>query len=707
MNKKTKIQENKAITLIALVITIIVLIILAGVAINLTLGQNGLVTRAKQASENYRIAKEKEELQLEIADIQTQTIKEEGRVATLQDLYNKIDKMKFAIEISNEKIADIDSTIVNPTYAVVNKIESNIYFTLDKKLEIIKVEVKGKVIQKEEIVKVSNIIWENGKVTVELTTKETGTIEYKVGEDGIYQTGTTINNLKHGDIVYTRVNNNGTYTEEETKEIKDTIEPEEFKIEASDITTDSIKISGSTQDDQTGLATYSYVVATKTNVIVQEIEGQIVTEYTITGLESGTEYIVYMLAYDNAGNMRKSKEEKIKTKVEATEVYAKLYADGTLALSSTDTTISGKTVQNNYGIIKYSGYYTNWYNDREKIKKIIILDKIVPNTCDRWFYSCSNLTEIINIENLDTSLVTSMEYMFMYCSNLTELNLNSFNTSSVTSMNGMFEGCSNLTELNLNSFNTSSVTSMLCMFEGCSNLTELNLNSFNTNSVTSMLCMFYNCQKLEKLDVSHFETKSVTNMFGLFRGCQNLTNLNVNHFNTSSVTDMGYMFEQCLKLEQLDVSHFDTRLVTNMESMFSGLSVESLNLSNFNTSQVINMSGMFWGCNKLTNLDLSNFNTNLVTNMSAMFNYCKNLTNINLNNFNTSSVTDMRQMFQYCSSLKTLNLSSFDTTKVTNMEYMFFSSENLTNILVSSKWKTSSNNSMMFNNCGTQQVTYK
>ena len=94
------------------------------------------------------------------------------------------------------------------------------YFTVDKKLEIIKVEVKGKTTQKAEIVKVSNIIWENGKVTVELTTKETGIIEYKVGEDGIYQTGTTINNLRHGDIVYTRVNNNGTYTEEETKKIK-------------------------------------------------------------------------------------------------------------------------------------------------------------------------------------------------------------------------------------------------------------------------------------------------------------------------------------------------------------------------------------------------------------------------------------------------------------------------------------------------------
>ena len=53
MNKKTKIQENKAITLIALVITIIILIIIAGVTINLSVGENGIFNKAKYAKEEY------------------------------------------------------------------------------------------------------------------------------------------------------------------------------------------------------------------------------------------------------------------------------------------------------------------------------------------------------------------------------------------------------------------------------------------------------------------------------------------------------------------------------------------------------------------------------------------------------------------------------------------------------------------------------
>lgn len=43
------LKGQKGITLVALVVTIIVLIILAGISISLLLGQNGLLDRAKEA----------------------------------------------------------------------------------------------------------------------------------------------------------------------------------------------------------------------------------------------------------------------------------------------------------------------------------------------------------------------------------------------------------------------------------------------------------------------------------------------------------------------------------------------------------------------------------------------------------------------------------------------------------------------------------
>ena len=58
--EKDKNMRNKGITLIALVITIIVLLILAGVTINLTLGENGIFRTAEMAGKNYTEAQEQE-----------------------------------------------------------------------------------------------------------------------------------------------------------------------------------------------------------------------------------------------------------------------------------------------------------------------------------------------------------------------------------------------------------------------------------------------------------------------------------------------------------------------------------------------------------------------------------------------------------------------------------------------------------------------
>ena len=54
------LRKEKGITLVALVITIIVLLILAGVTISSALGQNGLFQRAKLAGEKYKESEEKE-----------------------------------------------------------------------------------------------------------------------------------------------------------------------------------------------------------------------------------------------------------------------------------------------------------------------------------------------------------------------------------------------------------------------------------------------------------------------------------------------------------------------------------------------------------------------------------------------------------------------------------------------------------------------
>ena len=65
MNKRVK--EN-GITLIALVVTIVVLLILAGVSISMLTGNNGIITQAQNAKNKTEEAEEKEKIQLAVLD---------------------------------------------------------------------------------------------------------------------------------------------------------------------------------------------------------------------------------------------------------------------------------------------------------------------------------------------------------------------------------------------------------------------------------------------------------------------------------------------------------------------------------------------------------------------------------------------------------------------------------------------------------------
>lgn len=55
------LKKQNGITLVALVVTIVVLIILAGVSIALVLGDNGIVTKAQEAREKQAAAQNQEQ----------------------------------------------------------------------------------------------------------------------------------------------------------------------------------------------------------------------------------------------------------------------------------------------------------------------------------------------------------------------------------------------------------------------------------------------------------------------------------------------------------------------------------------------------------------------------------------------------------------------------------------------------------------------
>lgn len=94
-----------------------------------------------------------------------------------------------------------------------------------------------------------------------------------------------------------------------------------------------------------------------------------------------------------------------------------------------------------------------------------------PTTAYEWFYGPNSLKTIQGIENLNTSEIENMEFMFQYCWGITELDLSHFDTKNVKRMTQMFLGCSSLEHLTLGPLFVTG-ENMIChhAFSDCTNL---------------------------------------------------------------------------------------------------------------------------------------------------------------------------------------------------------------------------------------------
>ena len=109
----------------------------------------------------------------------------------------------------------------------------------------------------------------------------------------------------------------------------------------------------------------------------------------------------------------------------------------------------------------------------------------LPSNCNSLFYWYTSLTKI-EFNNIDTSQVTDMGYMFAYSYALTDLDLSNFDTSNVIKMSYMFASVSKVETFDLSNFDTTNVTSMGYMFSG----TNPKLIKFN-NATFSHLSSLY------------------------------------------------------------------------------------------------------------------------------------------------------------------------------------------------------------------------
>ena len=231
---KLKFKEEKGITLIALVVTIIVLIILAGIALSFVLGKYGLINRAKDSKIMQEKAKEKEQLELVLHDarIERETNKaydENGflnnfikeRIPTSVINENEVKVEKYSFLIDRQKLIIVSETENNPQEELTPEESLKGYGLIQKISQMntsgnYEVEVNGKKEDNtEEVVKYNiNLINYNGDLKLDGSQSVSGaTLNENVYEFGNKEADVATETENARNMVVLKVNGNLTINE--------------------------------------------------------------------------------------------------------------------------------------------------------------------------------------------------------------------------------------------------------------------------------------------------------------------------------------------------------------------------------------------------------------------------------------------------------------------------------------------------------------
>ena len=127
--------NNKGITLIALVITIIVLLILAGVSIAMLTGQNGVLTRATDAEDDTQRAAIAEKVNMALQSAYTDAVIANTASPVIQS--GKLISI-YASDNSGETLA-----ITEGTFGTDNEVTATVTVTKDSKTYTVKLTKSG------------------------------------------------------------------------------------------------------------------------------------------------------------------------------------------------------------------------------------------------------------------------------------------------------------------------------------------------------------------------------------------------------------------------------------------------------------------------------------------------------------------------------------------------------------------------------------
>ena len=352
--------SNSAITLIALIITIIVLLILAGVTLNMVMGENGLFGKANNAKNKTEVAQYEEELRMCVLELQTEEASN-GRTFNMDTIRDNLDT--YTQKLEDETIEWKEKDIEEPT-----GIYKGYNFYIDKNYGAhIKDKATGIQISMKILSEIPETGYTNQDVSLKITItnnekginkiiKPDGNTESLNGAKTYEEEKTATENTKYTYVV------TDTEGKEETKEVEikiiDKNAPKDFSITAEK-TEEGLQITANPQDAEETETNASSGINKVEYYVKKDTETEFTnkgTENPIKDLESGT-YSVYAKAYDKAGNWKDSeKQENVKIGKIYKNITAQMVAEHPeLYYGLTVTNYKSQNGQNNWKI-----FYSDW-----------------------------------------------------------------------------------------------------------------------------------------------------------------------------------------------------------------------------------------------------------------------------------------------------------------------------------------------------------
>ena len=301
--------KQKGITLVALVITIIILLILSGISIS-ALTNTGIFGKAKESKERTIKAQLQQEITLAIHEIQIEEIPK-GNDVTIQSLANG----QLAKKLT-EIIATIDGDKIVGEYKEYDYIiYSNLKVEIEDKVAGINIKYtfsNDSQYTNEDVILTVAATSTEGEITNIQGTESEGISK---NQDGKYTV------TENGNYEFTVTDSAGnTKTKVISVNNIDKLIPSKVEVKAKKLSlksfTAQIMAEDAASDEknaQSGIEKYEYYIKESSSTDDYTKSESNNNEKEFSGLELGKKYSIYVRAYDKANNYKDSEEIEVET----------------------------------------------------------------------------------------------------------------------------------------------------------------------------------------------------------------------------------------------------------------------------------------------------------------------------------------------------------------------------------------------------------